>query len=76
MVELSLWALLNSMAPPFCKYKTLGYDTTKATLLAFSDMHDKYSSRQIKNAIKNSQALKTMAVAKVATTCPMDAISK
>lgn len=74
MIELSLITLLNSMAPRFCEYKKQGFDTTKATLLAYSNMHDKYKSSEIRRVIKNGTGLKQIAVAMVATTCPLDAL--
>ena len=62
------------MAPRYCHYKASGFDDTKATLLAYSEMHDKYNSSAIRSAVRDGQGLKTMAVAMVATTCPLDAI--
>ena len=74
MIELSLITLLNSMAPRYCDYKKNGFDDTKATLLAYSEMHDKYDSRQIRNAVRNGKALEQIAVAMVVTTCPLQAV--
>ena len=75
MIELSLITLLNSMAPRFCDYKKQGFDTTKSTLLAYSEMHDKYKSTDIRRVVKNGRGLEQIAVAMVATTCPIDALS-
>lgn len=74
MIELSLVTLLNSMAPRFCDYKRQGYDTTKSTLLAYSEMHDKYQSKDIRRVINNGVGLKEISVAIVATTCPIEAL--
>ena len=70
MIELSLITLLNNMAPKFCDYKSRGYDDTKATLLAYSDMHDKYPSKSIRKAVVNGRGLKEIAVATVLLNCP------
>lgn len=74
MIELSLITLLNSMAPRFCDYKRQGFDTTKSTLLAYSEMHDKYNSADIRRVVKDGKGLQQIAVAMVATTCPMEAL--
>ena len=74
MIELSLMTLLNTMAPRYCDYKRSGFDDTKATLLAFSDMHKEYRPDAIHRAVRDGKGLKTMAVAMVATTCPLDAL--
>lgn len=70
MIELSLLTLLNTMAPRFCEYKSQGMDDTKATLLAYSDMHDKYSTEDIRAAITNGKGIKEIAVATVLLNCP------
>ena len=70
MIELSLLTLLNTMAPRFCEYKSLGYDDTKSTLLAYSDMHDKYPTKAIRRAVENGRGLKEIAVATVLLNCP------
>ena len=75
MIELSLITLLNSMAPRYCDYKRSGLNDTKSTLLAYSEMHDKYPSAAIRKAVRNGVGLKTIAVAMVATTCPLEAIN-
>lgn len=74
MIELTLVTLLQTMAPRFCVYKEAGYDTTKATLLAYSDMHMQYDAKEIKSVIKDATMLKELSVAIVATTCPLDAV--
>lgn len=74
MIELSLITLLNTMAPRYCHYKKSGFDDTKATLLAYSEMHDKYNSSSIRKAVRDGKALEQIAVAMVATTCPLEAI--
>ena len=74
MIELTLITLLNSMAPRFCHYKKSGFDTTKATLLAYSEMHDKYKSTDIRKVVRNGKGLQQIAVAMVATTCPVEAL--
>lgn len=74
MIELSLATLLSTMAPRYCDYKRGGFDDTKATLLAFSDMHKEYRADDIHKAVRDGKGLKTMAVAMVATTCPLDAL--
>lgn len=70
MIELSLLTLLNTMAPKFCEYKSQGMDDTKATLLAYSDMHDKYPSKSIRRAVSEGRGLKEIAIATVLITCP------
>ena len=70
MIELSLVTLLNSMAPKFCDYKSQGMDDTKATLLAYSDMHDEYSPASIRHAVSNGRGLKEIAIATVLINCP------
>ena len=70
MIELSLLTLLNTMAPKFCDYKRLGYDDTKSTLLAYSDMHDKYPAKAIRGAVENGRGIKEIAVATVLLNCP------
>lgn len=70
MIELSLLTLLNTMAPKFCEYKVQGMDDTKATLLAYSDMHDKYSTAAIRKAVVEGRGLKEIAVATVLLNCP------
>ena len=74
MIELTLITLLDTMAPRFCDYKRQGLDTTKSTLLAYSEMHDKYKASDIRRVVRDGVALKEIAVAMVATTCPLDAI--
>jgi len=74
MIELSLITLLNTMAPRYCHYKKSGFDDTKATLLAYSEMHDKYRPTDIRKVIRSGKGLKEIAVAMVATTCPLDAV--
>ena len=74
MIELSLITLLNTMAPRYCHYKKSGFDDTKATLLAYSEMHDKFNSSDIRSAVRDGVALEQIAVAVVATTCPIDAL--
>lgn len=70
MIELSLLTLLNTMAPKFCEYKSQGMDDTKATLLAYSDMHDKYPSKAIRKAVGEGRGLKEIAIATVLLNCP------
>ena len=53
------------MAPRFCEYKSQGMDDTKSTLLAYSDMHDKYPAEAIRNAVANGKGLKQIAIATV-----------
>ena len=74
MIELSLITLMNTMAPRYCHYKKSGFDDTKATLLAYSEMHEKYTPKQIQGAVRAGVAIKTVAIAMVATTCPLDAL--
>lgn len=74
MIELTLITLLNNMAPRFCYHKKAGLDTTKSTLLAYSEMHDKYNSSDIRRVVKDGRGLQQIAVAMVATTCPIDAL--
>ena len=74
MIELTLITLLQTMAPRYCHYKKSGFDDTKSTLLAYSEMHDKYRSSDIQKAVRNGRGLKEIAVAMVATTCPMEAL--
>ncbi len=74
MIELSLVTLLQSMAPHFCEYKRDGLDTTKATLLAYSDVHDQYASKEIRRVVRDGKGFKEISIAIVATTCPIDAI--
>ena len=62
------------MAPRYCHYKKSGFDDTKATLLAYSEMHDKYNSSQIRKAVRDGRALEQIAVAMVVTTCPLEAV--
>ena len=73
MIELSLITLLNSMAPRFCDYKKQGYDTTKSTLLSYSEMHDKYKPTDIRRVVRDGRGLKEIAVAMAITSCPLDA---
>jgi hypothetical protein len=70
MIELSLLTLLNTMAPRFCEYKSQGMDDTKSTLLAYSDMHEKYPPKAIREAVANGRGLKEIAVATVLLNCP------
>lgn len=70
MIELSLLTLLNTMAPKFCEYKSQGMDDTKSTLLAYSDMHDKYPPKAIRKAVENGRGLKEIAIATVLLNCP------
>ena len=70
MIELSLLTLLSTMAPNFCEYKSQGMDDTKSTLLAYSDMHDKYPSKAIRKAVEDGRGLKEIAVATVLLNCP------
>ena len=70
MIELSLLTLLNTMAPRFCEYKSQGMDDTKSTLLAYSDMHDKYPPKAIRKAVENGRGLKEIAIATVLINCP------
>ena len=74
MIELSLITLMNTMAPRYCEYKRSGLNDTKATLLAYSEMHDQYPSKSIRKAVRDGVGLEAIAVAMVATTCPLDAI--
>lgn len=70
MIELSLLTLLNTMAPRFCEYKSRGMDDTKSTLLAYSDMHDKYPPKAIRKAVEKGRGLKEIAIATVLLNCP------
>lgn len=70
MIELSLLTLLNTMAPRFCEYKSQGMDDTKSTLLAYSDMHEKYPPKAIRKAVSEGRGLKEIAVATVLLNCP------
>jgi len=70
MIELSLVTLLNNMAPKFCDYKSQGLDDAKSTLLAYSDMHDKYPAESIRHAVTNGKGLTEIAVATVLLKCP------
>ena len=74
MIELTLATLLNTMAPRYCHYKSTGFDDTRATLLAYSEMHEQYSPQEIQGVVRDGRGLSTMAVAIVATTCPIDAL--
>ena len=74
MIELTLATLLNTMAPRYCHYKSTGFDDTKATLLAFSEMHEEYTPNAIQGAVRDGNGLKTMAIAMIATTCPLEAL--
>jgi len=75
MIELTLITLLNNMAPRYCHYKSTGFDDTKATLLSYSEMHERYSPKDIQRVVRDGKGLKTIAVAMVATTCPLDALT-
>lgn len=70
MIELSLLTLLNSMAPEYCSLRSNGYDQTKASLIAYSRMHRRYSPQSIENAIRNGIGLKEIAVATAMIHCP------
>lgn len=70
MIELSLVALLSNMAPKFCDYKAQGLDDAKATLLAYSDMHDEYPAESIRHAVATGKGLTEIAVATVLLKCP------
>lgn len=74
MIELSLMTLLNTMAPRYCVHKASGLNDTKSTLIAYSEMHDLYDSSEIRRVIRDGVAMEQMAVAMIATTCPLDAI--
>ena len=74
MIELTLITLLDTMAPRFCDYKKQGLGTTKSTLLAYSEMHDKYKSSEIRRVVRDGVGLKEIAVAMVATNCPIEAL--
>ena len=74
MIELTLITLLQTMAPRYCHYKKSGFDDTKSTLLAFSEMHDKYNTSDIRQVVRDAKGFEQIAVAIVATTCPGAAI--
>ena len=74
MIELSLVTILNTMAPLFCDYKSQNMDTTKAVLLSFSKVHEKYKPKDIQKVIKDSSGFKEVAILVAATSCPLDAI--
>ena len=74
MIELTLITLLQTMAPRYCHYKKSGFDDTKSTLLAFSEMHDKYNTSDIRHVVREGKGFEQIAVAIVATTCPQAAL--
>ena len=70
MIELTLMALLNSVATDFCNYRNQNYNVLKSVLLAYSDVNQKYGSVNVKKVIEKSENIKVLAVAIVATKCP------
>lgn len=70
MIELTLMALLNSVATDFCNYRNQNYNVLKSALLAYSDVNQKYGSVNVKKVIEKSDNIKVLAVATVATKCP------
>ena len=70
MVELTLIALLNSVADKFCEYRSEGSDTYRSLLLAYSDASEKYGVQEVREVIKNSDGLNFTAVAIGLLKCP------
>lgn len=70
MVELTLIALLNTVADKFCEYRAEGSDTYKSLLLAYSDASERYGVKEVKQVIKNSEGLNFTAVAVGLLKCP------
>jgi len=70
MIELTLVTLLQTMAPRYCHYKKSGFDDTKATLLAYSEMHDQYKPSAIRQVVRDGKGFEAIAIGLVATTCP------
>ena len=70
MVELTLMILLNTVGDQFCKYRSEGSDTYKSLLLAYSDASEEYGVQEVKNVIKDADALNFSAVATALLKCP------
>lgn len=70
MIELSLLTLLTNMAPVYCRMRGEGYDHTKSALIAYSRMHNRYTSTQIEKSIKDGIGLKEVAIATATIHCP------
>ncbi len=70
MVELTLMMLLNSVGDKFCEYRSAGSDAYKSLLLAYSDASEKYGVKEVKEVIKESDALNFSAVAVALLKCP------
>ena len=70
MVELTLMVLLNSIGDNFCKYRSVGHDTYKSLLLAYSDASETYGVKEVKTVIEDSEALNFSAVAVALLKCP------
>ncbi|AAP99460.1 MULTISPECIES: hypothetical protein [Prochlorococcus] len=70
MVELTLMVLLNTVGDQFCAYRSEGSDTYKSLLLAYSDASEKYGVKEVRNVIKDSDALNFSAVAIALLKCP------
>ena len=70
MVELTLIALLNSVADKFCVYRSEGSDTYRALLLAYSDASEKYGVQEVRKVIQDSEGLNFTAVAIGLLKCP------
>lgn len=70
MIELTLMALLNSVATDFCKYRNLDNDVLKSVLLAYTDANQKYGSDNVKEVVQKSNNIKFLAIATVVTKCP------
>ena len=70
MVELTLMILLNNVGDQFCKYRSEGSDTYRSVLLAYSDASEKYGVQEVKQVIKEADALSFSAVAIALLKCP------
>ncbi len=70
MIELTLLALLNSVATDFCEYRREDNDVLKSVLLAYTDANEKFGSANVKEVIETSDNIKVLAIATVVTKCP------
>lgn len=76
MIEVSLLTLMTTMAPVYCDYRGQGYDHTKSTLLAYSEMHEIYQPSAIQTAIRDGIGLKEIAVATAMVNCPQHVLTE
>jgi len=70
MIELTLSALLSTVAVDFCKHRNDGKEVLQSVLLAYSAANDKYGGENVRKVISKSSNIEVQAIAQVVSKCP------